>query len=131
MNAEAMATTAHSRKPGHALRTPRRPREWNAGESDSAKLTEELRGPRPLAIARRRIQMADVADVDKATAPCARERLDAIDASQRIVCARCDDAGKRQAGARCRQPAVLLQRFERRVTGRKRRLEIGRCCEEC
>ncbi len=92
----------------------------------------ELLRLRPPAIARGRIEVSHVSDVDKAAAPRLRRGLHAIEAPERIVLA-CGDDAEEKLG-RClrgwRHPAVLLQDFLRGIAFGQRRLQVGRRSEQ-
>lgn len=69
----------------------------------------------PIAVARRRIHMADLAQVNEVGIPVEGQPGDALEASQGIIAAGADDAAKGEPGPRHGQPATSAQGFDRGV----------------
>ena len=92
-----------------ALRRRRSGRRSSGPRLTSAELADEFLAPRPFAVARSGIEVADGAHVDELAAPGRGERLDTLVTAERIVGAGRDDAreGQRARAAseasRCRR----------------------------
>src|SRR5262245_34181265 len=76
-------------------------------------LANEFVRLRPLAEAGGWVEMTDLPDVDEPAAPRLGQLGDALEATQRIVATRCDDAREGQRFARHGQPAAGAERIDR------------------